>query len=154
MWDIANSTTPLLSSFRAHKRAVTGLTWSYADPNLMATCSTDSFLNLWDIRDENRVCRRFSTKLTFSKKPSRSFCAFTGGPSQLRWNPLSSHIIASAHDCEVRIWDTRKTDTYIAFITAHLSNILCLDWSPKYEDQLVTCGQDSQIKVNSFFFSA
>jgi WD40 repeat protein len=133
VWDIANITTPLLSSFKGHQRAVTGLTWSSADPNTIATCSADSFIHLWDIRDENKTVR--------------SFCAFTGGPSQIRWNPLSSHIIASAHDGEVRIWDTRKTDTYVAFITAHLSNILCLDWSPKFEDQLVTCGQDRQIKI-------
>lgn len=80
-------------------------------------------------------------------KPVRSFCAFTSIPSQLRWNPLSSHILASAHDGEVRIWDTRKTDTYVSFITAHFSSISSLDWSPKRSEQLVTCAQDRQIKV-------
>jgi WD40 repeat protein len=82
-----------------------------------------------------------------ASKPVRSFCAFTSTPSQLRWNPLSAHILASAHDGEVRIWDTRKTDTYVAFITAHFSSISSLDWSPKKSEQLVTCAQDSQIKI-------
>jgi WD40 repeat protein len=55
VWDIANAATPLISSFKGHNRAVTGLAWSSTDPNIMASCSTDSFLNLWDIRDENKV---------------------------------------------------------------------------------------------------
>ena len=82
-----------------------------------------------------------------ASKPVRSFCAFTSTPSQLRWNPLSAHILASAHDGEVRIWDTRKTDTYVAFITAHFSSISSLDWSPKKSEQLVTCAQDRHIKI-------
>ncbi|KAL0478615.1 WD repeat-containing protein [Acrasis kona] len=135
IWDLSNASTPLLSNFKAHNRTVTGLHWSPQDTNLLATCAADSVLSLWDIRDEN-------------KTPVRQFN--TGGPSQLRWNPLSSNIIASAHDGEVRIWDIRRTDTHITFITAHLSTVLSLDWSPKHEDQLVTCGQDRQIKIWSY----
>ncbi len=51
---------------QTHQRAVSDLSWSLFDENLLATCSADTFINLWDIRD--------------AKKPIKkdSFCGWTG----------------------------------------------------------------------------
>lgn len=44
------STMSVVLQFRAHKRPVTDIGWSYEDPNLLATCSSDEHLCIWDIR--------------------------------------------------------------------------------------------------------
>lgn len=36
----------------AHQRAVSDLSWSLFEPNILATCSADTYINLWDIRFE------------------------------------------------------------------------------------------------------
>lgn len=79
-------------------------------------------------------------------KPVKTFCAWTSAPSVIRWNPTTQQI-ATSHDNEVRIWDTRKDGSYSLFITAHSKSISSLDWSPNRTQELVTCGEDSLIKV-------
>ena len=34
----------------------------------------------------------------------------SAGASCVRWNRLDSHMLASAHDSDIRIWDSRVSD--------------------------------------------
>lgn len=63
---------------------------------------------------------------------------FLAGASQVKWNKLNPHLLASGHDCDVRVWDHRKTGQPMQYIAAHLSKIQGLDWSPNHENHLVT----------------
>ena len=74
------------------------MAWSLFDPNVLATCSVDTYVNLWDIRDPGRPIKR------------ESFCGWTGGALQVKWNRHNPMILASAHNGEVRIWDVRVSD--------------------------------------------
>jgi len=49
--------------------------------------------------------------------------SFIAGSSQVRWNPLSSHTLATAHDGDVKIWDQRKATSPVQYITAHLTKV-------------------------------
>ncbi|CAB3373844.1 Hypothetical predicted protein [Cloeon dipterum] len=80
-------------SFKAHSRVVTDLQWHKTDPNLLATCSLDTFLHIWDLRDMRRPATSLSTVV---------------GSSHVRWNCVSKDVLASAHDGDVKIWDHRK----------------------------------------------
>lgn len=39
---------------RSHTRTVSDLNWHRFDPNLLASCSLDTFIHVWDIRDQRR----------------------------------------------------------------------------------------------------
>jgi WD40 repeat protein len=41
-------------TLRSHTRAVSDLNWHRFDPNLLASCSIDTFIHVWDIRDQRR----------------------------------------------------------------------------------------------------
>jgi len=49
----------------SHTRAVSDINWSVFRPDMLATCSLDSYIHLWDLKSSN-------------KKPVNSFCAWTG----------------------------------------------------------------------------
>lgn len=92
----------------------------------------------------------------------------TAGSSQVRWNPLSSHTLATAHDGDVKIWDQRKANSPVQYITAHLTKVRSLvvsshhvegltesqyfqihglDWCPFQQNQLATSSQDCTVKI-------
>lgn len=39
---------------RSHTRVVSDLNWHRFDPYLLASCSIDTFIHVWDIRDQRR----------------------------------------------------------------------------------------------------
>ncbi|KAK7790146.1 hypothetical protein R5R35_009355 [Gryllus longicercus] len=118
-------------SLRSHTRVVSDLNWHRFDPNLVASCSIDTFIYVWDVRDQRR--------------PVLSLSAVAGA-TQVRWNRLSRYLLASAHDGEIRLWDQRKGTAPVQYIAAHLSKIYSLDWSPHNENQLATSSQDCTVK--------
>ncbi|XP_059471344.1 GATOR complex protein WDR59 isoform X2 [Neocloeon triangulifer] len=134
-WTNSDFTTE--HSLKAHTRVVADLQWHRTDPNLLATCSLDTFLHIWDLRDLRR--------------PALSLSAIVGA-SHVRWNWTSKDILASAHDGDVKIWDQRKGTAPFQYVSAHLAKIHSLDWNPNSENHLVTSSQDCTVKffdVNS-----
>ncbi|GFG32156.1 hypothetical protein Cfor_09334, partial [Coptotermes formosanus] len=118
-------------TLRSHTRVVSDLNWHQFDPNLLASCSIDTFIHVWDIRDQRR--------------PSLSLSAVAGA-TQVRWNRLSRYLLATAHDGDIKLWDQRKGTAPVQYIAAHLAKIHGLDWSPAHENQLATASQDCTVK--------
>ncbi|KAJ3160265.1 hypothetical protein HK101_000934 [Irineochytrium annulatum] len=149
-------------TLQSHQRAVSDLHWSCFEPELLATCSYDSYVHLWDLRmmDANP-----STGVAGSMtsavgggvgggggaggvvmKPTTSFCSWTGGATAVKWNRKSPFVLASSHDTGLKIWDIRKGSTPVTSITAHMTKIYGIDWSPRDENEILTCGQDQTVK--------
>ncbi|KAG7311327.1 hypothetical protein JYU34_002365 [Plutella xylostella] len=120
-----------ICSLKGHTRVVSDTHFHRQDHNIIATCSIDTFTHLWDLRD--------------ARKPVVSLCAVAGA-SQVQWNKVSPHIVATAHDGDIKIWDYRKNTAPIHYISAHLCKIHGVDWSPHHEYQLVTSSHDGSIK--------
>ncbi|XP_031776715.1 GATOR complex protein WDR59-like isoform X2 [Nasonia vitripennis] len=99
-------------SLRAHTRVVSDLNWHPKDPDILATCSIDTYIHIWDIRDQ--------------RKPSLSLSAVAGA-SQVQWNVLSPNMLATAHDGDIKIWDQRKGNSPAQYIAAHLTKMYGLD---------------------------
>ncbi|XP_064466934.1 GATOR2 complex protein WDR59-like isoform X2 [Ornithodoros turicata] len=124
----------LLSKYtivKAHTRAISDINWSPFDDNCLASSSFDTYVHIWDTRDP--------------RKAFMSLSAVTG-PSQVKWNKISSYFLATSHDGDVRIWDTRKSGSPVQYIAAHSSKIYGLDWCPSNEHQLTTASQDGTVK--------
>ena len=57
LWDGHLKTQHVL---RAHTRTVTDVNWHRFDPHILATCSIDTFVHIWDVREP----RKPTTSLT------------------------------------------------------------------------------------------
>ena len=73
---------------KSHTRVVTGLHWHPIDPNMIATCSLDTFTYVWDIREP--------------QKPAISLSSFGIVIIQRQfglddWNCNSDHILCYVH---------------------------------------------------------
>ena len=128
---------------KAHQRNINALSWSPHDSSChtIATCSADGYVKVWDTRLNNSQCK------------VASFISYTDFPTLVCWNPIDSHIIASAHNVDVRIWDIRTSSSStpsnkeVSFISAHHPLVASVDWSPTNSHELVTAGTDKTIKV-------
>lgn len=118
-----------------HQRAISDLNWSPFHPELLSTCSYDTYVHLWDLRKS-------------SDRPVMSFCAWTAGATQVKFNKRNEWLLASSHDTDVKIWDMRKpTTSSSTLIMAHMAKINGIDWSRKNTYELATCAQDGLVKV-------
>ena len=116
----------------AHTRAITDINFSAHNPDILATCAVDSFVHCWDLRCPS--------------KPALSFADWFAGATQVKWNRQDSHIIASSHDRNLRIWDDRKGAYPLHSIKAHDTKIYGLDWNRVRTSAIITCSLDKTIK--------
>eukprot|EP00736_Rhodelphis_marinus_P012774 Rmarinus@m.8653 len=133
VWDI-ESTRKLVQMLSAHTRAITDLSWNHSNPNVLATCSGDSFIHVWDLRS--------------ASVPSSSFSVSISGSALVRWNPKNDYLLASAHEGEIRLWDTRRKGSLpLRCFAAHSHVIYGIDWNPANERQILSCSVDTTVKL-------
>ncbi|XP_015789325.1 GATOR complex protein WDR59 isoform X2 [Tetranychus urticae] len=116
---------------KGHRRVVTDFNWAPFDQNLLASCSMDTFVYVWDLREHRRPCLGFSSVV---------------GPSQVKWSKSDENILATALEGDIRIWDKRKIANPVHYISAHDQRIHGLDWNPYNATQFATCSQDCTVK--------
>ena len=75
-----------------------------------------------------------------------TFADWNAGATQVKWNRQDPHIIASAHDKYLRIWDDRKGAYPLKSIEAHTTKIYGLDWNRTRSTGILTCSLDKTIK--------
>ncbi len=111
-WDVAANAE--VQTWTLHPRAVTCLDWSPLVPGRLASSSGDRTLLVCDLR---------------APRPAAAIKG-PAGASQVRWSPHDPHVLASAHDGIVKLWDLRKPAPQ-AHITAHMSKITSLVRRPR-----------------------
>ncbi|CAG7927425.1 unnamed protein product [Penicillium olsonii] len=134
VWNLAMKTwqNSIEIVLHAHSRAITDINFSAFHPDLLATCSVDSFVHCWDLRAPAR--------------PAVSFSDWFTGATQVKWNRQDPHVIASSHDRFLRIWDDRMGAYPIKSIEAHNTKIYGVDWNRVRRGALVTCSLDRTVK--------
>ena len=107
-------TSKLINSSSLHTRAIQTL--SFNKSSLLASCSKDSKLFIWDLRS-NSPCIAFNTTKGV-------------GIYSLAWSKQSNDIIVSGHDTALKLWDTRFSKKSLTTIRpAHPGRIIHIDWS-------------------------
>lgn len=75
-----------------------------------------------------------------------TFCDWFAGATQVKYSRQNQHVLASAHDRWLHIWDNRRTSEPLKTISAHTSKIYGIDWNRTKPTCLVTCSLDKSIK--------
>ncbi|TGZ82469.1 hypothetical protein EX30DRAFT_186364 [Ascodesmis nigricans] len=133
VWNLAMPASKSIEFvLKSHTRAISDINFSAHDPHTLATCSIDSFVHCWDLRTYQR--------------PALSFCDWFAGATQVKFNRRDEHILASAHDKYVYIWDTRMGAKELRKITAHSTKIYGLDWNRTRKTGFLTCALDKSVR--------
>ena len=134
IWNLALSSDNAVEHIlHGHQRAITDINFHALNPEIIATCSVDSFIHVWDLRNP--------------RKPSQSFADWRAGATQVKWNRRNPHVLASSHDNKVYIWDERKGSIPLRKIEAHDSKVNGLDFSRTEEFKVLTCSNDRTVKL-------
>lgn len=116
-----------------HQRAITDVNFHALEPEVLATCSIDSFVHVWDLR--------------VPKRPTTTFADWYAGASQVKWNRTNPHILASSHDMRVYVWDDRMGSCPLRILKGHGSKVNGIDFSRLHETEVLTCSNDFTIKL-------
>lgn len=111
-----------------HERAITDINFSPHDPNCLATCSVDSKVLQWDLRYGECV---------------NEWTHWRSSANQVKWHRTDPCLVASAHDNEVLVWDTRKGAKPLRRLSAHRGRINGVCWT---DEGLITCSNDGTVK--------
>ncbi|KAN0061898.1 hypothetical protein ACQY0O_005892 [Thecaphora frezii] len=143
---VVPSTAPRSSAIEhilhAHTRAITDINWSPFHPEVLASCSMDTWTWVWDLRMSG-------TGPGGRRKPAQGYSTWNAAVTQVKFNRASEHRLASTCDNKVFIWDDRKGSLPLATIEAHESKIYSIDWSRDTSlglDRLLTCSLDRTVK--------
>ncbi|ORX62877.1 hypothetical protein DM01DRAFT_267212 [Hesseltinella vesiculosa] len=124
IWNLHSSAQAVEHTLNAHARAISDINWSPHHPDIVATCSVDTYVRVWDLR-----CAGESSDQDHYYRPANSFTPWNAAATQVKFNFKNEHLVASSHDKDVKIWDMRKGAVPMTSITAHSKKIYGIDWS-------------------------
>ncbi|ODV61757.1 Mtc5p ASCRUDRAFT_56190 [Ascoidea rubescens DSM 1968] len=116
-----------------HSRAITDINFHTKNPNMLATCSVDSYVLIWDLRTKNEV-------------PVLKCSDWRSGATQVKWNFINENIFASSHGSSFYIWDLRNKAQPLYNVQAHEAKINGLDFSKKNEHEIISASNDCTVK--------
>ncbi|KAF2708289.1 hypothetical protein K504DRAFT_382113 [Pleomassaria siparia CBS 279.74] len=135
---------PIEYTLHAHSRAITDINFSAHYPDILATCGVDSYVYTWDLRTAGKPAQALQNDI---KSTLSSFAHFEAGATQVKWNRIDEHLLASSHDRDLYIWDLRRGAVPLTTIKAHGTKIYGIDWSRSNRSNILTCSLDKTIKL-------
>lgn len=134
LWDLARpSNNAIQNVLHRHTRAITDINFHPSDPELLATCSIDTFLFVWDMRTPRR--------------PINKYAEWRAGATQVKWNHSNPYQLASSHHHSFYVWDLRQGALPLLKIeNAHNGKINGLDFSSE-SNRIISCSNDKTVKL-------
>ncbi|CAF0892865.1 unnamed protein product [Adineta ricciae] len=123
-----------------HQRPISTISYNPNDPNCFLTGALDGHVQIWDIRHCSWKTPA-NLKLTLSTPFSIRQIQWAGEKSN------SSNYLAIQCDRCIRIYDMRRTDTYLSSIE-HSQRIINMDWTIQ-NHSLVTLSKDNSLRIFS-----
>lgn len=133
IWNLAKpSSNAIEHVLHKHYRAITDINFSPQHPDILATCSIDTYVHAWDMRSPQR--------------PFYTTSGWLSGASQVKWNYKDQNVMASAHGNDVCIWDLRKGSTPLGKLVGHGSSVNSVDFNRFKQTELMTGSNDGTVR--------
>ncbi|AGO13930.1 AaceriAGR067Wp [[Ashbya] aceris (nom. inval.)] len=133
VWNLARSSSNAVEhELHGHTRAITDINFHPIHPELLATCSIDTYVHAWDMR-----C---------SQRPFYGTSDWSSGASQVKWNFKDANTIASSHASTVFIWDIRKGSAPLYRLNGSGSSVNNIDFNRNNECEIMSSYNDGTIR--------
>lgn len=133
IWNLARPSSDAIEHvLHKHFRAITDINFNSQHPDILATCSVDTYVHAWDMRSPSRPF--YTTRDWFA------------GASQVKWSFKDQNVLASAHANDISIWDLRKGSTPLAKLVGHESGVNSIDFNRFKDHEVMTASNDGTVK--------
>lgn len=129
-----------LPKVSGHREYILDMQWNPYNDNMLATCSEDGSIKIWDIPDYGLVTNIDDSKALLVLEYHERRCV------QIAWHPIVSNVILSvSQEPKVCVWNLDEGVAEIE-ITAHPDIIWNASWSQK-GDKIVTSCKDKKFRI-------
>lgn len=121
-----------------HTASVEDLQWSPNERNVLASCSVDHSIRIWD----TRAASKNACQLTCTN-------AHNADVNVISWNKNEPFIASGGDDGFLKIWDLRrfKDNTPVAIFKHHTASVTSVEWHPTDSPVFASSGEDNQIAL-------
>ncbi|XP_037944787.1 glutamate-rich WD repeat-containing protein 1 [Teleopsis dalmanni] len=121
-----------------HTASVEDLQWSPNESSVLASCSVDKTIRIWDCR----AAPQKACMLTCDN-------AHQSDINVISWNRTEPFIASGGDDGFLHIWDLRQFQTKkpIATFKHHTDHVTTVEWNPRDATVLASGGDDDQIAL-------
>lgn len=143
LWDIneiqkltKGTTLDRCQVFKAHTSGVNDVQWHPTQSSFFGSVSDDTYLNIHDVRLDNRDKAAYST------------VAHNEAVNCLAFNPLNEYVLATgSSDSTLGLWDMRNLKNRIHSLEGHKegSSVQTIHWHPTEETILASAADDRRL---------
>ncbi|CAI4873039.1 AFH_G0010020.mRNA.1.CDS.1 [Saccharomyces cerevisiae] len=133
IWNLAKSSSNAIEFvLHGHSRAITDINFNPQHPDVLATCSVDTYVHAWDMRSPHR--------------PFYSTSSWRSAASQVKWNYKDPNVLASSHGNDIFVWDLRKGSTPLCSLKGHVSSVNSIDFNRFKYSEIMSSSNDGTVK--------
>ena len=140
LWDIEKINLATLSlKLGSHSLLINRISWNPIKPYLLASCSHDKFLKVWNTKnavskDKEQVP---TPEISIESKEKIRDCQFSPNDENL--------LLTSCVNGSINLWDLRSYKFPVKTYLQHSDDVLTIDWHPNQRNVFCSGGMDKTI---------